>query len=662
MLGFFPDPYPDELLYSACARYSDRISYPNRSTAAQELFGAKDAAAIIDLPCRIDNLIRRLPPNHRYTADRIINDHTVFPFYEPFLSPPRRQIVRDEMRGEGGSRIRARLGIAADRLTLPTHLRFCPSCVDDDRQKFGEAYWHRIHQIAGVEVCPHHMLFLELSSAPWRGRKSTREFFSAERVVHNTSPRRLNLSDSAHSAHLKLAHNAAWLLNWHGPFPSPEVLRDRYYNALITRGYAYHYGRVKRQQLLDGFVEFYSSELLEELQCSVSGLIECWLIRLMLKNRLAVANPPLRHLLLIIFLGYTAEHIFTSFEEYKPFGDGPWPCLNPAASHYGEPVVIDCHVGDRTRLRGRDIRPEGTFTCDCGFIYVRIGPDSENESRSRTDRILSYGETWEKRLTELWVDDSVTIERMSIALNVGQNTVKRHAIRLGLQYPRESFGSNRASANVHERYKIIRPTLQEALVSRREEWLKVLKENPDANRMQLEEKATYLYFWLKRYDPVWFNAHLPAPRYAPSRDERVDWASEDIKLSASIEDATTRIKNRHGRPTRVSITAIIREVGQQSWIQKRLHKLPLTASALAANVESLEDYNLRQIHWAEECYRSEGGCPSRFQLERRAHTRNKAGGTPKVQMALDAAMARLHSASAHAALQVNSLYGDEILG
>lgn len=68
MLGFFPDPYPDELLYSACARYMDRLKYPNQRTGIQELFGAAQTPAIVDFPNRLDNLIKSLPPFHQYTS------------------------------------------------------------------------------------------------------------------------------------------------------------------------------------------------------------------------------------------------------------------------------------------------------------------------------------------------------------------------------------------------------------------------------------------------------------------------------------------------------------------------------------------------------------------------------------------------------------------
>lgn len=68
MIGCFPDPYPEELLYSVCARYSERVKYPNKNGILSELFGRKDTIAVVDLPNGLNHLISQLPPGHRYTT------------------------------------------------------------------------------------------------------------------------------------------------------------------------------------------------------------------------------------------------------------------------------------------------------------------------------------------------------------------------------------------------------------------------------------------------------------------------------------------------------------------------------------------------------------------------------------------------------------------
>ncbi|KYH30455.1 hypothetical protein CLTEP_26480 [Clostridium tepidiprofundi DSM 19306] len=45
---------------------------------------------------------------------------------------------------------------------------------------------------------------------------------------------------------------------------------------------------------------------------------------------------PIRHLLMIDFLGMSLEELFYVKQECKPFGIGPWPCLNAGAEHYND--------------------------------------------------------------------------------------------------------------------------------------------------------------------------------------------------------------------------------------------------------------------------------------------------------------------------------------
>jgi hypothetical protein len=123
MISFFLDPYPDELLYSACARLCLRTRYSNIATTTQELFG-RNASAIVDLPGRLDIFVSQLPPGHLYTTDRLIEEHTLFPFYAPFISPTRRQSAKNDLCNAKVNRVRERLGITASRLRPPERLRF----------------------------------------------------------------------------------------------------------------------------------------------------------------------------------------------------------------------------------------------------------------------------------------------------------------------------------------------------------------------------------------------------------------------------------------------------------------------------------------------------------------------------------------------------------
>lgn len=157
MIGFFPDPYPDELIYSICARFQERVGYLNSSSTIRELFGSANYTINVALPHHLNNLISVLPPGHHYTVDRLIDEHTLLPFFSPFLEPERVTFLREGSRENNVTH----LGITTSSIRLPDWFRFCPLCAKEDRKQFGESYWHRLHQLPGVKVCHVHNIFLE---------------------------------------------------------------------------------------------------------------------------------------------------------------------------------------------------------------------------------------------------------------------------------------------------------------------------------------------------------------------------------------------------------------------------------------------------------------------------------------------------------------------
>ncbi|WP_264174715.1 TnsD family Tn7-like transposition protein [Clostridium estertheticum] len=79
---------------------------------------------------------------------------------------------------------------------------------------------------------------------------------------------------------------------------------------------------------------------------------------------------------------------------YNIFGRGPWPCLNKVAEYYRMNVVNNLKITEdyKTRL------PVRTFSCDCGFVYSRKGPDKVSGDRYRVGRIKEFSAVWENKL------------------------------------------------------------------------------------------------------------------------------------------------------------------------------------------------------------------------------------------------------------------------
>jgi hypothetical protein len=629
MIGFFPDPRPDELLYSACARFSDRMKFPNVNRAASVMFGGKSPRAVVDFPTRINNLMSVMPPNHQYTPDILIDRNTLYPYFAPFLPADRARLFREDMCGDG-NHIHERLGITAGRLTLPKVLRFCPECIRKDKEKGRELYWRRLHQVPGVEICPTHSVFLEESSAARHKRSKSGWFISANRAIQNVRPRRLNKSAPLDVIRLKIAENSAWLLNWHGPYTGGELLYKRYYHLLLRDGYAYYNGQVRNNKLLETFVKFYPPQFLETLGCPIGTRRVSWPLILLRSSKAAVVQPPLQHILLLTFLGRDPEDVFTKFEELKPFGDAPWPCLNPVAAHYRQSVVTECRITD-SPLKGKRGQPKGDFHCACGFSYTRTGIDRSEEDRFKFGGVLSFGPIWIDTFIKQWQDISLTQERIAKNFRTTQPTVAKHAARLNLPISRVSGSSIRSVEDTDKRYS------SELTRSKyREDWRALRESNPEATRGALRSKNYYTWWWLSKNDPEWLEEHMPTRLPKRPSPKRNDWEKIDQDLSHQVRASVQRIRSIPGRPGRVTLSAIIKDVGQQSWLERYLHKLPLTAQVIAEDVESYEDHLIRRLEWAAGCFHDEGIIPTRIKLLRYAGEHRSIVKSQKIQECIDA--------------------------
>jgi hypothetical protein len=429
MIGFFLDPYPEEIMYSVIARNASALSYPNLRSVGITYFGEPDSIATVALPCRLEYLVSHLPPNTIHTVDNLIDEHTLLPLFAPFLPPERVTQLRDDMRGTQGMSVHMRSGIMASTVPTPDTLRFCPSCSTEDREQQGEWFWHNLHQVPGVHVCAKHQVWLEASSTQLANRQTRHEYIAAERaVIHLPSPRLVSKTP-LEGVLLAIAQFAQWLFEQKPTPQGLEHLRERYVRALVKCDLATFAGRVRISEVLEAFMAFYSENILAFLHCTLDvESQDNWLARLVRKPDSAL--HPLHHLLLMHFLsGNIVDYLLTPSKPQAPFGNGPWPCLNPVCSYYKTCVITACIITYPPGLNGR---PSGTFTCTCGFTYGRAGPDKEGDDIYRRGKIITMGEVWENALRQYWTNGSFSLRSIAKLLGVDPSTVKRYAQQLGL--------------------------------------------------------------------------------------------------------------------------------------------------------------------------------------------------------------------------------------
>lgn len=620
MLGCFPYFYPDELVYSACGRYIDRMGFTNSQFLINEMFDHHRAIAIVDLPCHLTAFVSTLPPGHKYNVNYLIDNHTLLPFYEPFLPDERVDQVRRGM-SEHDHKIASYVGAITSDISANKWLRFCPKCVVQDRYRFGECYWHRLHQVPGVEICLEHLAYLQDSSVSKVNRNRPYAFISAERSVDSINIINRQL-DEFDYALIPLAEDIRWLLNNHN-FTNQTELRSRYL-YLLSQNDALTPGRqVRVSKIMDLFIKHYSPELLSLLRCELrEGINQNWLLRLLAWIYNPKSNPhPLHHLLFMNIFRFTTITFFglpSYFFEPHPFGIGPWPCLNMASDHYGEGTIPEYQLTYRTN--GKNV-PTGTFACSCGFVYTRLGPDRSSDDIFRRDRIISHGNVWNARLRELWDDSNFSVAQTAKQLGISSTTVLVEAARQGLTFPKP--GSKFSGATPPERSR--RPVLdrQKKIEEDRSILLNLLQSNPNITRTEIRTLEATAYQYLRKYDPDWLATHMPpllnnSVKQIPKSKPFIDWAQRDLEILELVQATAQSIKSKLGRPICATRTAIIKNTGYETVILGNLDKLPLVKKALFELSETREECVARRIYWAADCFKQEGIRPTRNHLIQRA--------------------------------------------
>ena len=154
MLHYFPTPYPDELWYSVLARYHTHSGALSWQATMAALFGdARDTDVGSFFPNNsIHKILAQLPPGF-LPAQEIALQHTLLPFLLRFQPADRKAAILEAFLI--GEDMRPRY-LRATRDIKPRSMRYCPVCVREDTQTYGEPYWHREHQIGLMPLCPRH--------------------------------------------------------------------------------------------------------------------------------------------------------------------------------------------------------------------------------------------------------------------------------------------------------------------------------------------------------------------------------------------------------------------------------------------------------------------------------------------------------------------------
>ncbi|MEF8683258.1 UNVERIFIED_CONTAM: TnsD family transposase [Bacillus cereus] len=561
MLPFFTNPYPDELMYSAIARYhfySGNIDYKD---TLEEVFQSRSVIPSVEIGSHFAILAQQLGSN--YSVETILANHTIYPYYAIFLTNQRQQeILRDV--ASNGQALYTRLGMIAGSICRKAGLYYCPECTKNDVEQFGEPYIHREHQLQGIDYCPHHEVQLRKYPVDTTSRIKYIRF-----ELKNMNLSSIYKANPFAEISIHLSKQAYKLLQLPLHKFSCEDIKLKYCASLFDLNLITISNRVRQKELYQAFKSKFPKGILEKCESTLNIAGEYNWLKVITRNTKRHVHP-FRHLLMLYFLEQDIDDLVNQEAHVGPFGVGPWPCLNKAATHYKESVIPSVGVT-------RDFKstaPIGTFSCSCGFVYTRKGPDRSLEDRFRIGRVKVFGEVWKSFLKQL-SKKGLGTRAIARELGVDSKTVKKY---LG----RNEVVSNQA--------KIENKALLEQY---RNELIGGIQKLPNLSRTALRECFKKQYMFLYRHDKEWLMKNLPIKQKKLESTKTVDWNKRDREYVAKIKMLYKELLAKE-RPIRITVSAIGKRLGILANLERHVDKLSQTKELLEEITESVEQFQIRR--------------------------------------------------------------------
>ena len=588
MLSLFPSPYPDEILYSVLCRYHRRRGEPSARRTNIEMWG-KIYGKRLYLPDGIEHIAEQIPLSANFTAERFIADTTIFPLLKPFLTQDKAVCLIKDMKF-GNSNTYNSAGFSHLSMLGQKRLQYCEHCVQEDNEKHGEPYWHRLHQFPGVLACAKHGTALTESAVEISA--AIDEYCP---LLPEMAGAKAGSASDMSEILTALACDAEWLLINGCNLGYYEYTRECYDKWLRVKGFRNHNGKTYTKSLAKALVDYYGQELLSLYDAYNSGACT-WLRRII--QQANSLQHPMYHILLMHFLAGKADDFFRKAEtltipEYLPFGAPPYPCRNAVCDYYLQSVIESIDV---VSVHGT---PRASFICPhCGFTYRRKRNAPKEKWYSGQIDVTDYGWKWHETLESLLMA-TTSINKTAEALKCDTRTV----VRLG----------NEKGLFSETRYQLKKPYVPKGSPAKsidydvrqtqyRQRWIALIAANPGASRLELSQRDPGGWAWLRENDTEWHEQNLP-----PSRKSQPKWADSDNEYAERIKDAMKQIRDSPGKPRWLSVSAIGKLLNDRK-IHRKLAsgRLPKSKALIDANAETREDWQRRKLIWAAQDIRERG--------------------------------------------------------
>lgn len=608
-LAFFPTPYEDEDFKSLVYRYHTRSVNINMLETIEELFNIK-THRVAHFPSNLDYLIEKLPSNHCFTSDYLIENHTLLALFLPFLSLDERKKILWKFKCAKGS---SETGVRLLSPIVSTLVRYCPTCLVEDFERYGESYIHRVHQYNFVAVCSIHRLSLVTHCPECGASLSDRygRFILREPkcpsghylgdCTRGEPPTQIRLFNEQLAKDTKFIIDNVAKLN-------VELFKERMLSLCSHEEYLASQGMFLNKKFSKGFLNTFNEEILMTVGLGSSYLSNRTALKLLdFNGRL---KNPLLYILGMEYLGKSVERFVSCNFLISHFGTGPWPCKNNYCPDFNRLVI---HQYKRRSINTTQI---GEFTCpNCGMIYSQTA--AEFKAYEQENKIVvSIG--W--RIAAIILESYVNNEKPDhIFEELKVKPRQRKMIEQKANYTIES-AKKRSLFEVLDKCRLAKSIKDvinlpgipysyvdyllnpigwmfgDKAISKLEKDKVILLEciqNYGDRELIRQKVGESTYNRLMKRDPEWMNSVLPARKF---HFKPPDWEQIDKELEVTLIQVVTATYSFPPK-TRIQKYTLLNKlrVGDKARIERYPEKLPRTIKLLEKEIESIESYQIRRI-------------------------------------------------------------------
>lgn len=270
MIVYMPTIHPDELVYSWFCRYYVHSGCFSHKMALQELYCKKSDYLSKEFIGNLNNEAGE-EISKIYSLDKLVLDHTMYPQYARFIPLTEKKEALHHL-GHDSCDVHYLFPVLP-RNDGERYLRFCTLCVKEDREIYGEAYWHRKHQIRNMSICTKHKCRLMESSVPAKSEQSF-TFCPAENYTYDREA--VFEKDSLVIQYMEyLVSVFDAMMDFDTDIPISSIL----YDGMSRTKYLKQSGRSRYTKMLaDGMSDFYRNMGI----CSVASVYQ--IQRILLEN------------------------------------------------------------------------------------------------------------------------------------------------------------------------------------------------------------------------------------------------------------------------------------------------------------------------------------------------------------------------------------------